>query len=245
MAPRGFVIAGPSSGVGKTTVTLGLMAAFKRRGLTVQPFKCGPDFIDPGHHSRVCQRPSRNLDDWMLPAEVNRAIFFPHAASADVSVVEGVMGLFDGANRASNAGSTAAIAVMLNLPIVLVVDASQMAASAAALVHGFATFDPTVQLAGVIFNQVGSATHYSLLKDAVERAGRVAALGYLPHDDRLRIPERYLGLITAGEEILSEDAVAYLADLVERNIDLDRLLDVAAVIAPHTDDRPAAPTVAT
>jgi cobyrinic acid a,c-diamide synthase len=244
MTPRGFVIAGPSSGVGKTTVTLGLMAAFKRRGLTVQPFKCGPDFIDPGHHSRVCQRASRNLDSWMLSAEVNRALFRQHAASADVSVVEGVMGLFDGASRSSNAGSTAATAMLLNLPIVLVVDASQMAASVAALVHSFATFDPAVRLAGVIFNQAGGATHYSLLQNAVERGGRVRSLGYLPHDNRLRIPERYLGLVTAGEEVLSEEAVAYLADLVEHHIDLDRLLDVAAVVAPHVDDRPATPALA-
>ena len=245
MTPKAFVIAGPSSGVGKTTVTLGLMAALRRRGLTVQPFKCGPDFIDPGHHRRVCQRASRNLDGWMLPAEVNRNIFLRYAAAADVSVVEGVMGLFDGASRSSTAGSTAATAVLLNLPIVLVVDASQMAASAAALVHGFATFDPTVRLAGVIFNQVGGATHYSLLKDAVERGGRVAPLGYLPHDDRLRIPERYLGLVTAGEEVLSEDAVAYLADLVERHIAVDRLLESAAVVDSPADDRLTEPAPTT
>jgi cobyrinic acid a,c-diamide synthase len=217
MTPKAFVIAGPSSGVGKTTMTLGLMAALNRRGLTVQPFKCGPDFIDPGHHRRVCQRASHNLDGWMLSAEVNRAIFLQHSASADVSVVEGVMGLFDGAGGSSSTGSTAAIAVFLNLPIVLVVDASHMAASAAALVHGFATFDSTVHLAGVIFNRVGSATHYGLLKDAVERAGSVPSLGYLPHDERLRIPERYLGLVTAGEEILSEQAIACLVDLVEQH----------------------------
>jgi cobyrinic acid a,c-diamide synthase len=241
MTPKAFLIAGPSSGVGKTTVTLGVMAALKRRGLSVQPFKCGADFIDPGHHGRVCQRASRNLDGWMLPAEINRRIFLQHSASADVSVVEGAMGLFDGAGRSSSTGSTAATAVLLNLPIVLVVDASHMAASAAALVHGFATFDSTVHLAGVIFNRVGSATHYGLLKDAVERAGGVPSLGYLPHDDRLRIPERYLGLVTTGEEILSEQAVAYLADLVEQHIDLDHLLDVAAGIAPHVDDRPVPP----
>jgi cobyrinic acid a,c-diamide synthase len=241
MTPKAFAIAGPASGVGKTTVTLGLLAALRSRGLIVQPFKCGPDFIDPGHHRRVCQRASRNLDAWMLPAEVNRAIFLQHAASADVSVVEGMMGLFDGASRSSNAGSTAATAVLLNLPIVLVVDASQMAASAAALVHGFATFDPTVHLAGVIFNQVGGATHYSLLQEAVERGGRTAPLGYLPHDNRLRIPERYLGLVTAGEEVLSEEAVAYLADLVERHIDIDRLLDHAAVVGSFGDDQPAKP----
>lgn len=241
MTPKAFVIAGPASGVGKTTVTLGLMAALRRRGLTVQPFKCGPDFIDPGHHSRVCQRASRNLDGWMLSAEVNRGIFLQHAASADVSVVEGVMGLFDGASRSSNAGSTAATATLLHLPVVLVIDASHMAASAAALVHGFATFDPSVRLAGVIFNQVAGATHYRLLHDAVERAGRVRALGYLPHDQRLRIPERYLGLVTSGEGILSAEAVACLADLVEDHIDLDGLLDVAANVVLHSDDRPAAP----
>ncbi len=238
MTPKGFVVAGPSSGVGKTTVTLGLMAALKRRGLTVQPFKCGPDFIDPSHHRRVCQRPSRNLDGWMLSPNVNHTVFLQHAASADVSVVEGMMGLFDGATAASNAGSTAAMAMTLNLPIVLVVDASRMAASAAALVHGFATFDPTVRLAGVIFNQVGGDTHYGLLKDAVERTGPVTSLGYLPQDDRLRIPERYLGLVTAGEDILAEDAVAYLAALVERHIDIERLLDVAAVVAPGVGNFP-------
>ncbi len=241
MTSRGFVVAGPSSGVGKTTATLGLMAAFRRRGLIVQPFKCGPDFIDPGHHRRVCERASRNLDGWMLPAAVNRAIFSHHAMSAEVSVVEGVMGLFDGASRTSGAGSTAETAVMLNLPIVLIVDASKMAASAAALVHGFATFDPAVRLAGVIFNQVGSATHYGLLKDAVERIGSVASLGYLPRDAQLRIPERYLGLVTAGEHVLSEEAVAHLADLVERHVEVDRVLDCAAVIRPRAEGPPAAP----
>jgi hypothetical protein len=129
---KGFVIAGPASGVGKTTVTLGLMAALKRRGLIVQPFKCGPDFIDPGHHTRVCGRASRNLDGWMLPLDRNRALFLDHLSTADIGIVEGVMGLFDGSGQSARAGSTAEIAQLLGLPIVLVVDASAMAASAAA-----------------------------------------------------------------------------------------------------------------
>ena len=241
MTSKGFVVAGPSSGAGKTTVTLGLMAAFKRRGLIVQPFKCGPDFIDPGHHQRMCERPSRNLDGWMLMPATNQAMFLRHAASADVSVVEGVMGLFDGASRSSGAGSTAEMATMLGLPIVFVVDASKMAASAAALVHGFATFDPSVRLAGVVFNKIGSASHYGLLKDALERAGDTVSLGYLPRDEQLRIPERYLGLVTADECVLSAQAVAHLADLIEQYVDLDRVLDVAGVVASQRESVASTP----
>lgn len=244
MSSKGLVIAGPSSGAGKTTVTLGLMAALKRRGLVVQPFKCGPDFIDPGHHQRVCGRPSRNLDGWMLAPATNQATFLRHAASADVSVAEGVMGLFDGASRSSGAGSTAEMATMLGLPILFVVDASKMAGSAAALVHGFATFDPAVRLAGVIFNKVGSASHYNLLKDALERAGDTVSLGYLPPDEQLRIPERYLGLVTADECVLSDQAVAHLADLIEQYIDLDRVLEVADVVAGPIEDVASAPAAA-
>lgn len=241
MTSKGFVVAGPSSGAGKTTVTLGLMAALKRRGLIVQPFKCGPDFIDPGHHQRVCGRPSRSLDGWMLKPTANQAIFSRHATSADISVAEGVMGLFDGASRSSGAGSTAEMATMLGLPILFVVDASKMAASAAALVHGFATFDPAVHLAGVIFNKVGSASHYGLLKDALERAGDAVSLGYLPRDEQLRIPERYLGLVTADECVLSEQTVAHLADLIEQHVDLDRVLDVAGVVAGRSESVASTP----
>ena len=244
MTSKGFVVAGPSSGAGKTTVTLGLMAALKRRGLIVQLFKCGPDFIDSGHHQRVCGRPSRNLDGWMLTPTVNQGTFSRHAASADVSVAEGVMGLFDGASRSSGAGSTAEMATMLGLPILFVVDASKMAGSAAALVHGFATFDPAVRLAGVIFNKVGSTSHYRLLKDALERAGDTVSLGYLPRDEQLRLPERYLGLVTADECVLSEQAVAHLADLIEQYVDLDRVLDVAGVVANRIERVASAPTAA-
>ncbi|MCX5891813.1 MAG: AAA family ATPase, partial [Deltaproteobacteria bacterium] len=142
MSCRGLVIAGTQSGVGKTTVTLGLLYALRRRGLTVQPFKVGPDFIDPGHHSRAAARVCRNLDGWMLSKDENLAIFRRHAALAQVAVVEGVMGLFDGYDGLSEAGSTGQMAKWLGLPVLLVVDARAMARSAAALVHGFASFDP-------------------------------------------------------------------------------------------------------
>ena len=235
---RAIVIAGPASGVGKTTIALGLMAAFRRRGLTVQPFKCGPDFIDAGHHTRVCDRPSRNLDGWMLSGETNRALFAQHAAAADIAIVEGVMGLFDGA-RNSGEGSTAVMAKHLRLPILLVVDASKMAASAAALVRGFETFDPDVRIAGVVFNQVG-AGHYGLLREALEQAGCAPALGYLPKESSLRIPERHLGLYTAHEDVLSNAALDHLSSLMEQYIDLDKVLDVAA--SDETSHIPPAPS---
>jgi cobyrinic acid a,c-diamide synthase len=223
-----IVIAGPASGVGKTTIALGLMAAFRRRGLAVQPFKCGPDFIDAGHHSRVCGRPSRNLDGWMLSAETNRTLFAQHTANADIAIVEGVMGLFDGA-RNSGQGSTAAMAKHLGLPVLLVVDASRMAGSAAALVRGFEAFDPAVRVAGVVFNQVGSAGHYGLLRDALEQAGCAPVVGYLPEDISIRIPERHLGLYTANEDVLSTTALDHLSSLMEQFVDLDRVLNIAAL----------------
>src|SRR5260370_34335818 len=201
---KAFVVAGPASGVGKTTVTLSLMAALRRRGLTVQPFKCGPDFIDGGHHARVCGRASRNLDGWMLSAEANRHIFHRNAANADVCVIEGVMGLFDGVDGKSEAGSTAEIAKWLQLPVILVADASSMARSAAALVHGFESFDPALKGTGVIFNKVGGPAHYQMLGDALTSSINAFPLGYFPHDERIRIPERYLGLFTAGEDSLPD-----------------------------------------
>jgi cobyrinic acid a,c-diamide synthase len=225
---RAIVIAGPASSVGKTTIALGLMAAFRRRGLIVQPFKCGPDFIDAGHHTRVCDRPSRNLDGWMLSSETNCTLFGQHAGTADIAIVEGVMGLFDGA-RNSEEGSTAAMAKHLRLPVLFVVDASKMAASAAALVRGFETFDPAVHIAGVVFNQVGSAGHYGLLRDALEQAGCAPAVGYLPKDSSLRIPGRHLGLYTAQEDVLSATALDHLSSLMEQYVDLDRVLTIAAL----------------
>src|SRR5579863_7349000 len=233
---RGFVIAGPSSGVGKTTVTLSLMAALRKRGLTVQPFKCGPDFIDGGHLARVCGRASRNLDGWMLSAEANRRIFYRNAADADVCVVEGVMGLFDGVDGRSEAGSTAEIAKCLQLPVILVVDASAMARSAAAMVHGYESFDPALKVAGVIFNNAGGAVHYRMLSDAVTTGANAVPLGYLPRDKRIDIPERYLGLVTAGENLLPDSMLSLLGELAESHIDLNQLLECATSIPAEPDD---------
>ncbi len=209
--------------MGKTTVTLGLLAALRRRGLTVQPFKVGPDFIDPGHHTQVAGRVSRNLDGWMLSKEANLGIFRRHAAQAEVAVVEGVMGLFDGYDGLSEAGSTAQMAKWLSLPVLLVVDARAMARSAAALVQGFAAFDPHLNLAGVVFNRIGRATHLEYLQQALAQLEKVKCFGGLPRDAELAIPERHLGLTTAEDHNLGPQYLEHLANLMEAHLDLEAL----------------------
>jgi cobyrinic acid a,c-diamide synthase len=234
---RGLVIAGTQSGVGKTTVTLGLLSALRRRGLVVQPFKVGPDFIDPGHHGRAAGRCSRSLDGWMLSREANLSLFRRHAAQAQVAVVEGVMGLFDGYDGASEAGSTAQMAKWLGLPTLLVVDARAMARSAAALVQGFATFDPDLTLAGVVFNRVGGAAHWQYLQEAMGRLPGVKCLGGLPREPELSIPERHLGLVTSEDHPLGEEYLERLAIWLEGHLDLDRLL----ASLPELPQLPATP----
>jgi cobyrinic acid a,c-diamide synthase len=218
--------------VGKTTLTLGLIAAWRRRGLTVQPFKVGPDFIDPGHHAQAAGRLSRTLDGWMLPREENLAIFSRRAAGADVAVVEGVMGLFDGVDGKSEAGSTAQMAKWLGLPVLLVVDARALARSAAALVQGFAGFDPDLTLAGVVFNRVGGPAHLRYLKEAMEGLPGIPCFGGLPREADLAIPERHLGLATAEDHPLSGDYLDRLAELVEQHLDLDGLWAALPALRP-------------
>jgi cobyrinic acid a,c-diamide synthase len=243
-AIRGLVVAGPQSGVGKTTVTLGLLAALRRRGLSVQPFKVGPDFIDPGHHTQAAGRQSRNLDGWMLSQAANLALFRRQAQGADLAVVEGVMGLFDGYDGASEAGSSAQMAKWLGLPVLLVVDAHAMARSAAALVQGFAGFDPGLTLAGVIFNRIGSPAHLAYLKDALAALPGVRCFGGLPRDQELAIPERHLGLATADDHPLDESFWAHLADWLEAHLDLTGLLAALPSLAlPPEKAAPAAPAV--
>jgi cobyrinic acid a,c-diamide synthase len=235
-----LIIAAPMSGSGKTTLTLGLLAALARRGLAVQPFKIGPDFIDPGHHSRAAGRTSRNLDGWMLAPGENRRILASHAADADIAVVEGVMGLFDGRRPDSDAGSTAEMARLLHLPVLLVVDAGGMARSAAALVHGFETFDPRLRLIGIVFNRLGSRRHLELLRQALTDTVATPCLGGLLRDAQIAIPERHLGLVTGEEHPLGSAALERLAGLVETGIDLERLLALLPPLAPTAAAEPAA-----
>src|SRR5260370_14443113 len=185
-----IVVGGTHSGVGKTTITLGLIGALRRRGLIVQPFKVGPDFIDPLHHGQAAGRPSRNLDGWMLGADVNQRRFAIATADADAAVIEGVMGLFDGSEGKSDRGSTAEMAKLLGLPVVLVIDAAAMARSAAAVIHGYVTFDPTVQVAAFILNNVGGAAHADMIRNAV--GDTIPIFGALPRAAALVIPDRHL-----------------------------------------------------
>ena len=219
--PR-LVIAGTSSGVGKTTATLGILAALRERGRRVQPFKVGPDFIDPSHHRAATGRPSRNLDGWMLGADHNHSIFARAAADADISIIEGMMGLFDGSSPVNEVGSTAELAKQLSAPVLLVIDGSAMARSAAAMVAGYAHFDPALRVVGVLFNRVGSEGHYQLLKAAVEQATDVVPVGYLRSDVSMAIPDRHLGLVMAEEQ--GKDQLYHrLGKAVLETIDLDRI----------------------
>jgi cobyrinic acid a,c-diamide synthase len=217
-----FVIAGTHSGVGKTSVALGLIGAFRSRGLAVQPFKVGPDFIDPLHHSRASGRRSFNLDGWMLEPEVNRERFVAGSADADVAIVEGVMGMFDGCDGAGESGSTAEMARLLGLPVVLVVDASAMARSAAALIHGFTSFQAEVPVSAVILNGVGGEAHAEMIREAVGEGMEI--VGAIPQTDSIAIPERHLGLHLPHE--LREERRAELTALVERHVEVERLLDL-------------------
>ena len=223
--PR-LVVAGTHSGVGKTTVTLALLAAFHAQGRTVQPFKVGPDFLDPGHHQLACGRESRNVDGWMLGAALNRKIFQEAAHGADLSIIEGMMGLFDGSSPVKETGSTAEIAKQLQAPVILVVDGSAMARSAAAMVYGYAKFDPSVNVAGVIFNRITSEGHYQLLKEAVEREIQIPVVGYLRPDSAITIPDRHLGLRTALESAAT-DLYSNLGQSASDTVDLVRVEQLA------------------
>ncbi len=224
-----FVIAGTHSGVGKTTIALGIMAALRRRGLAVQPFKIGPDFIDPGLHTKVCGLPSHNLDGWMLSRDYNWRSFRKNVRGKDVAVVEGMMGLYDGRSGATEEGSTAEMAKQLGLPVILVVDAAAMARSAAAMILGYRLFDRETRVMGVIFNRVGGPGHLDYLRAALKSLPELECFGGIPSDDEAEIPERHLGLTVAEENMLDGRFVRRLGRWVENHVDLDRLLEKTRV----------------
>jgi cobyrinic acid a,c-diamide synthase len=241
---KGFVIAGTHSGCGKTSVTLGIMTALARRGLKVQPFKTGPDFIDPGHHTRSAGRICHNLDGWMLDSKALCEIFNRYTQDADVAVVEGVMGLYDGYSATEETGSTAHLSKEIGLPVILVVDARSMARSAAALVLGYCGFDEETAVAGVIFNRVGSENHARTLREAIDLT-TVPLLGILPKRDEISTPSRHLGLVTPEHLEDLEQKYSDLADWVEENIDLEALLEYMPDIprTPFFDEVPMIPKV--
>lgn len=222
-----FVLGGVASGSGKTLVSLGLMAALKRRGMNVQPFKCGPDFIDPSLHKMVTGKVSSNLDLRMCGKQFCKETFARRSASADIGLVEGVMGLFDGGEA-----SSAALAVELGLPVVLVVDVRSAAQSVAAVLKGFECFSESVTVSGVIFNRVGSARHRELIELAVRENCDAEIIGFLPRDEQFEMPERHLGLHMGDEDPLPGGQLDRLVAVIEDNLDLDRLVEVCRVDRP-------------
>ncbi len=228
-SPSAFLIGGTASGSGKTTLTLGIMAAFKARGLGVQPFKCGPDFIDPSLHKMVTGEVSSNLDLRMCGRTFCKDIFNSRFAGKDVAVVEGVMGLFDG-----GIASSAALATHLNLPVILVVDARSAAESVAAVVKGFEEYSADIEIAGVIFNRVGSARHRELIENGMQGKCSSRILGFFPRDIRFEIPDRHLGLHMGEEKPLDDEQLNQLVSSIESHIDLDSLLQIS-LCPPATD----------
>ncbi|MCE9888675.1 cobyrinate a,c-diamide synthase [Kluyvera intermedia] len=236
-----FVLAGTGSGCGKTTVTLGLLKLLQQRGLRVQPYKVGPDYLDTGWHTALCGVPSRNLDSFMLPPAILNALFCEHMQQADIAVIEGVMGLYDGYGTDPNYCSSAAMAKQLGCPVILLVDGKAVSTSIAATVMGFQHFDPSLNIAGVIVNRVNSDSHFQLLKSAIERYCNLPVLGYVPRAEGVSLPERHLGLVTARESTLDSQPWLDFAAGLERTLDIDRLLALSELAELPAGEWPAAP----
>ena len=235
--PR-LVIAGTHSGVGKTTIATGIMALLTRKGYRVQPYKAGPDYIDPGYHSLATGRTSRNLDTWLMEEDTVRLLFRRAAAGADLAVVEGVMGLFDG-SRGGEGGSTAHLARILEAPVVLIIDARGSAASTAAMVLGYRDYDPRLRLAGVILNRLGSEHQFRWAREVIEGRTGVRVLGYLGREDSLTVPERHLGLVPTVEGKGLGELLKRVVARLEQGVDLAGLLEIArsAPSLPWPQDR--------
>lgn len=249
--PR-VVIAGTGSGAGKTSIACGLIGALRARGMRVQGFKVGPDYIDPTYHRIASGRPGRNLDAFLSGPDLIAPLFRHGAAGADLAVIEGVMGLFDGATGRGELASTAHVAKILGAPVLLVVDGSSIARSVAAIVHGYRTFDPDVNVAGVVLNHLGSSHHEQILRDAIAPLG-VPVVGALHRDAQLRAPERHLGLVPADERApRSRSVLDALVGAITRHADLDAIVALAhraaalpgPVWSPQPDGDPARTRIA-
>lgn len=223
----GIVIAGTNSGCGKTTVSMGIMAALVEKGLKVQPFKVGPDYIDPMFHSFITGRESVNLDSWMLQEETVKYLFAKHSHDADIAVIEGVMGFYDGYGGRSLEGSTADVSKIIGAPVILVINGEAMSLSAAALVKGFVEFDKNVNVKGIIINNVSGTGHYKLLKEAIEENTGVAVLGYLRPMSELTITSRHLGLVTSAEISDLKEKAGILSRQIQETVDLELLLAIS------------------
>ena len=227
MIARGLLISAPRSGAGKTTVTLGILKALARRGVSVRSAKTGPDYIDPAFHAAATGASSVNLDSWAMPPAQIDALVANAARGADIFVIEGAMGLFDGVpGPPGRSGAAADIAARLKLPVLLVLDVAAQSQSAAAVVRGFATHDPDVRIAGVVLNRVGSARHHTLVADAIARLD-VAVLGSIPREGSLGLPERHLGLVQATEHGDLAARLEALADMAETHLNLDAMIALA------------------
>jgi cobyrinic acid a,c-diamide synthase len=230
---QAIVISGTHSGVGKTTITVGLIEALRRAGHVAQPFKVGPDYIDPSYHTLAAGRACRNLDAWMMSPEQVKALFAHASRGADFAIIEGVMGLYDGLGYENDAGSTAQIAKLLSCPVILVLDASKLARSAAAMAMGYQKYDPAVSIAGIILNRVGSDGHGAGVARAIRQATGLDVLGWLPRDVRLQVAERHLGLIPTMEPGRWTEFCAAAGELVEKKLDLKSIIPLAASRSPN------------
>ncbi|MCE0495662.1 cobyrinate a,c-diamide synthase [Vibrio salinus] len=235
---KALLIGGTNSGSGKTTMTLGILRALSRRGLTVQPFKVGPDYIDTSWHTHVCGTKSRNLDAFMVPEKQLFDSFYYHSSKVYISVIEGVMGLYDGYGTDPYYCSSAGMAKSLGCPVILTLDGKAVSTSAAATVLGFQKMDPQLNIAGVLLNNVSTATHFELIKTAIEKYCHIPVLGRLPKLPDIELPSRHLGLVTVSEQAEFSDKWDQLADAMEAHVDLDKLIDIASLNRPETYRHP-------
>jgi cobyrinic acid a,c-diamide synthase len=232
-----ILVGGMASGVGKTTFTTGLIAALRAKGRKVQPFKAGPDYLDPTYHSRAAgpNFPARNLDTWLLPETNLKELYLRACSQADIAIIEGVMGLYDGKNGQAESGSSASLAKLLGVPVLAVLDIGKTSRTAGALALGLQKFDPTLKLAGFLLNNAGSQTHYEWAKQAVEEATGLPVVGWLPKNKEWALPERHLGLLPASESMQTEELEAILKVLaaqITQTVDIELIEQLATLAEP-------------